>query len=76
MATRDSDEFKQFVEECRQLGLADMKALEAAWDQYAAFLPESAWGKEFREKLMLLLKRGAEYARLEEQLRKGQADGS
>lgn len=70
-----SKEFNLFVEECRKVGLADIKALEAAWDQYAAFLPESEWGREGRKKLMTLLKRGAELARFEDEIREGKHNG-
>lgn len=63
-------EFDAFIEEARRVGLADVKALEAAWDQFAALVPETGRGREFREKLMNLLKLGAEYARLEDEARK------
>lgn len=65
-----SEEFDVFIEECRRVGLADVKALEAAWDQFAELVPETARGREFREKLMTLLKLGAEYARLEDEAKK------
>lgn len=65
-----SAEFDVFIEECRRVGLADVKALEATWDQFAELVPETARGREFREKLMNLVKLGAEYARLEDQAKK------
>lgn len=65
------EEFDLFVEECRKVGLADTKALEAAWSEFAELVPESARGREFRLQLMDLLKLGAEYARLEDQARRG-----
>lgn len=71
MATRDSEEFKQFVEECRKVGLADMKALEAAWDQYAEMVPETAWGQQFRELLMKMLLAGARLAKFEDEIAEG-----
>ena len=55
-------EFNTFVEECRKLGLADLKALEAAWEQYAGFIPEGPAGAVFRGQLVDLLKLGAEYS--------------
>jgi len=64
-------EFDLFVEECRKVGLADVKALEAAWSEFAELVPESARGRGIREQLMNVLKLGAEYARMEEQLKKG-----
>ncbi len=57
-------EFNVFVEECRKVGLADIKAMESAWEEYAALIPAGAAGAEFRTQLVDLLKLGAEYARM------------
>lgn len=57
-------EFNVFVEECRKVGLVDIKALEAAWEEYAALIPAGAAGAAFRVQLIDLLKLGAEYAQM------------
>lgn len=71
----ESTDFELFVEECRKVGLADIKALEAAWEEYAGLMPNGAEGAEFRAKLMNLLKLGAEYARMADAVKEGRNDG-
>lgn len=65
----NSKEFEAFIDECREVGLADVKAMEAVWEQFAVLSPESTRSKDFREKLMNLLKAGAELARFEDQVK-------
>lgn len=69
----EMDEFDVFVDACREIGLTDIKSLEAALDQHFPILPGAGWTKEFRETFFNLLKRGAEYARFEDQIKNGGA---
>ncbi|MBL5973700.1 MAG: hypothetical protein D3X82_08040 [Candidatus Leucobacter sulfamidivorax] len=72
MGLRESDEFAAFVAECQKLGLADVKALEAAWEEAASFLPPNADAVVFREQMIKMLTAGVEYTRLQAQLEEEQ----
>lgn len=70
----ESNEFEVFIEECRKVGLADMKSVEAAWSNLKDVVPEASSG--VGDALMELLMRGAEYARaLDAAERNGELDG-
>ncbi|WP_449283222.1 hypothetical protein [Leucobacter sp.] len=69
------EDFEEFVAERRKVGLADVKALEAAWDEYAGLVPETAWGGELRKRLIALLMAGVEYARMEARVKEGENNG-
>lgn len=68
-------ELAAFVAESKAIGAADVKALEAAMDYAASFIPGGDAGAPARAALIDLLKAGQEYARLEAELTKGDHDG-
>lgn len=58
-----NDELQDFIDECRQVGLADVKALEAAWEECADLVGQSEGRADLRSNLISLLKLGVEYSR-------------
>lgn len=64
----ESREFEAFIEESRKIGMPDVKALEAAMDHAASFIPGGEAGAPARAALVDLLKAGQEYARAEREL--------
>lgn len=65
------EEIEAFIAESRKVGMADVKALEAALDHAASFIPGAEAGAEFRAAFIDLLKAGQDYVRLEAELDEG-----
>jgi len=68
-------EFDAFIAASRKIGMADVKALEAALDDAAALVPGGEAGAPVRAALIDLLKAGQDYVRLEAELEKEEDHG-